>query len=76
MNDMLDDEMIEMTPYRACGIIEGFIEIEDENEIISAWSYIGKAGLYTQLQGSYGRGLKMLIEDGDLDESFNIQPFR
>lgn len=79
MNDTLDilnEEMIEMTPYRACGIIEGFIETDDENEIMSAWSYIGKTGLYLQLQGSYGRGLKMLIEDGELDENFNIQPFR
>lgn len=70
--DTLDEEMIEMTPYRAYGIIEGFIETEDEYDIISAWSYIGKSGLYLQLQGFYGRGLKMLIEGGELDENFNI----
>jgi hypothetical protein len=65
-------ETLEMTPYIACGLIEGYVEAEGEEHILEAWSYIGKTKLYTQLQGFYGRTLSELIDNGILDNNFNI----
>ena len=31
--------------YRACGLIEGFVFTDNEDEILQAWSYIGKTEL-------------------------------
>lgn len=61
-----------MDAYRACGLIEGFVFTDNEDEILQAWSYIGKTGLYRQLQGFYSRTLKDLIDNNYLDTNFDI----
>lgn len=63
-----------ITPYLATANAEGFGEGEMASaaDQLKAWSYIGKTGLYRQLQGFFGRTLRDLILDGWLDKNFNI----
>lgn len=60
--------------YTACGIAEGFVEIEGqtEDDVLLAWSWIGKRKMYLWLQGWFGRTLRDLVENGYLDRDFNI----
>lgn len=53
-----------MDSYTAVGIAEGFLEAESEEQVIQAWQYLHDTGLGYQLQGSFGRALKQLIEGG------------
>lgn len=53
-----------MTPYRAAMIAEGVEEAEDEDEVIEAWQHLIDTGLAWQLQGSFGRTAKNLIDAG------------
>ena len=55
---------MEMTTYRAIGLAEGFIECEDEAEIIKAWQYLINTGDCWKLQGWFGRTAMHLIEEG------------
>ena len=55
---------MEMTPYRAIGLAEGFIECDDEAEIIEAWQYLIDTGDCWKLQGWFGRTAMRLIEEG------------
>jgi hypothetical protein len=62
----------EMNLYNACAIAEGW---EGEHSLtlhMQAWSYLINTGIAWELQGWYGRNALMLIEQGLIDESGNI----
>ena len=66
----------ELNSYLATAIAEGFCEGEDYQEniqdVLKAWSYIGKTKLYLSLQGWFGRTLSDLVNSGYLSQDFNI----
>ena len=53
-----------MNNYEAVGICEGFIECDDVEQVIEAWQHLIDTNLAWQLQGSFGRMAKSLIEQG------------
>jgi len=53
-----------MEDFRAVGIAEGFIETNNEQEVIEAWQYLVNSGLAWKLQGWFGRTAEQLIESG------------
>jgi len=50
--------------YDACGIVEGWIECDNEEEFIESAQLLIDTGLWLQLQGSTGRICNNLIENG------------
>ena len=56
-----------MTPYRAVGIAEGFIQVETEEEVLEAWQYLVDTDIAWTLQGSFGRMAQHLINEGLID---------
>lgn len=55
-----------MDSFTAVGIAEGFIEAENEQQIIDAWQHLVDTGMAWQLQGWFGRTATALIEQGVL----------
>lgn len=53
-----------MDDYNAVGIAEGFIEADDEQQIIDAWQHLINTGLAWRLQGWFGRQATALIDQG------------
>ena len=53
-----------MGDYEATGIVEGFIEPDDEEQVIEAWQHLVDTGLVWQLQGWFGRTANQMIEQG------------
>ena len=53
-----------MDNYTATGLAEGFIEADNEEQIIEAWQYLHDTGLAYKLQGWFGRTATDLIEQG------------
>ena len=54
-----------MTPFKACGIIEGFSgEAQSEDDIIDAYQSLIDSGVVWELQGCYGRTAMALIASG------------
>ena len=53
-----------MDNYTAVGLAEGFIEADDEDQVLAAWQHLIDTGLAWQLQGSFGRMAAHLIEQG------------
>lgn len=53
-----------MDNFTAVGLAEGFIEADDEQQIIDAWQYLVDTGLAWSLQGWFGRTATALIERG------------
>ena len=53
-----------MDNYKATMIVEGVIETDTEEEVIEAWQHLVDTGLAWQLQGSFGRTAKYLIDEG------------
>jgi len=53
-----------MDNYTAVGIAEGFVECDDEKQIIEAWQHLIDPGLAWTLQGWFGRSAANLIEQG------------
>ena len=52
----------------AVGIAEGWIEAENEQEIIDAWQQLHDTGLAYNLQGWFGRTVRNLINEGIINE--------
>ena len=52
----------------AVGIAEGWIEAENEQEIIDAWQQLHDTGLAYNLQGWFGRTARNLINKGIINE--------
>ena len=50
--------------YNAIGIVEGFIECNNNKTIIKAWQHLIDTGLAFKLQGWFGRTAINLIEQG------------
>jgi hypothetical protein len=53
-----------MDSYKAIGIAEGFIECEDEEQVIEAWQYLHDTRIGYGLQGFFGRTLQHLLDEG------------
>tara|TARA_R100001082_G_scaffold109974_1_gene88471 strand:+ start:98 stop:310 length:213 start_codon:yes stop_codon:yes gene_type:complete len=53
-----------MDNYTAIGLAEGFIESQNENQVIEAWQHLVDTGIVWSLQGWYGRNAVRLIENG------------
>lgn len=53
-----------MDNYTAIGLAEGFIESNDEQEVIQAWQHLHTTGLAYRLQGWFGRTASALIDQG------------
>ncbi len=52
----------------AVGIAEGWIEPENEQEVIDAWQYLHDTGMAYDLQGWFGRTARNLINEGIINE--------
>ena len=57
-----------MDNYTATGIAEGFVEAENEQQIIEAWQHLHDTGLAYRLQGWFGRTCIDLIKRGIINE--------
>ena len=53
-----------MDSYNAVGIAEGFVEADNEEQVLEAWQYLVDTGLAWKLQWWFGRTAKQLIEQG------------
>lgn len=53
-----------MDVFTATGLAEGFIEADNEDEVIEAWQFLIDTGTAWQLQGWFGRTAATLIENG------------
>ena len=53
-----------MDNYTATGIAEGFIDAENEEQVIAAWQHLHDTGLAYQLQGWFGRTAQHLLAEG------------
>ena len=53
-----------MDNFRAVGLAEGFIETDDEAEVLAAWQHLVDTGVVWALQGWFGRNAARLIENG------------
>jgi len=56
--------MERLTDYMAVGIAEGYEEPENEKQYMEAWQHIYDEKLHLNLQGWFGRTIKVLIDDG------------
>lgn len=57
-----------MDDYTATGLAEGFIEADDEQQIIDAWQHLHDTGLAYRLQGWFGRRAQDLVAQGVISE--------
>ena len=52
----------------AVGLAEGWIEAENEQQVVDAWQYLHDTGLAYDLQGWFGRTARYLINEGIINE--------
>jgi hypothetical protein len=57
-----------MDDYTATGLAEGFIDADDEQQIIDAWQHLHDSGLAYRLQGWFGRTAQDLVAQGVISE--------
>lgn len=53
-----------LSAYDAVGIAEGFVEAENEEQVIQAWQQLHDSGLAYRLQGWFGRTARDMIDQG------------
>jgi len=53
-----------MDDFTAVGIAEGFIDTDDQDQIIQAWQHLVDTGLAWKLQGFFGRTAENLLRQG------------
>ena len=53
-----------MDTYQAVGIAGGFIECDNEEQVIEAWQYLHDTRIGYGLRGFFGRTLKQLLNEG------------
>ena len=53
-----------MDNYSAIGIAEGWIEAENQEDVLQAWQHLIDTGQCWQLQGWFGRTATYLIQEG------------
>ena len=58
----------QLDTYTACGLAEGLIEADSEEQVIEAWQYLHDTGVAYSLQGSFGRTARHLIDSGIIQE--------
>jgi len=56
-----------MNDFKAIGLAEGFIEPENEDQVIEAWQHLHDTGLAYELQGWFGRTAKSLLENNIIE---------
>lgn len=52
-----------MDNYTAIGIAEGFIEAENDDQVLESWQHLHDTGLAYNLQGWFGRTCIALIKN-------------
>lgn len=57
-----------MDNYTAVGIAEGFIEAENDDQVLEAWQHLHDTGLAYNLQGWFGRTCRDLIKSKMIKE--------
>ncbi len=57
-----------MDNYTAVGIAEGFIEAENEGQVLEAWQHLHDTRMAYSLQGWFGRTCRVLIENKIIKE--------
>jgi len=57
-----------MDDYTAAGLAEGFIEADDEQQIIDAWQHLHDTGLAYRLNDWFGRTAQDMIAQGVISE--------
>ena len=53
-----------MDNFTAVGIAEGFVESENDEQVVEAWQRLHDTGLAYELQGWFGRTAQAMIESG------------
>ena len=61
-----------MNNYRAVGLAEGWIDTENQDEVIEAWQYLHDTKLAYKLQGWFGRTARNLLDSGVITDNVNI----
>ena len=57
-----------MDQYQAVGLAEGFIEADNEQQVIDAWQFLHDSRIAYQLQGWFGRTAQNLIAQGVINQ--------
>ena len=50
--------------YKAVGIVEGWEDAENQEQVLEAWQFLVDTDIVWQLQGCFGRTAQALIDEG------------